>query len=518
MKRVPFVLLCVLEGACMRDATPAKFADRPIVWASDDRRPIVEPTEKAFYPRFYLADAMVFTPVIETFDRPARGPAGDVNALDEVPDSTWFTNRIGIRDLTPEEAAQGPDPVGPPQLPLQVVKAKAGGANPGFVALDARGTRYLVKFDTKANPEQQTATDAIVGKILWDIGYHTPAETVVYFRRDQLSLAPALRAKGTVRDADIDIMLLAATRRGDSFRASASAFLAGAPKGGWPARGLRADDPNDRVPHEQRRVLRGFQVIAAWLNHTDMKEDNSIDMYVGDPGKQYLMHYLVDFGEALGGHQSEKDLPQIGYEYGWDYKNQGKALLAFGLWHRPWENQVRSPWPSVGYFGLAAFDPREWHERYPYSPFHVADRTDLYWGAKLVMRFTRAQLEAIVATGQLTDPAAATYLVDTLLARRDVIGRAYLDTVTPLENIVLAPNRLCAVDLARKTRIAGDGDLVVAGQRHAIAADGTVCIPLATAPGYHVVEAQIARRTHTTPALEIHYIGGATPHVVGLVR
>jgi hypothetical protein len=512
------IMVCALQAACVRGATPARFADRPIVWASDDRRPIAEPAEHVFYPRFYLADVMVFDPVVRFFDRPKRVPAGDVNALDEVPDSTWFANRIGKRELTPEQAAQGPEPAGAPQLPLQIVKAKAGGANPGFIAVDARGTKYLVKFDTTANPEQQTATDSIVGKILWAIGYHTPAESVLYFRRDQVTLAPSLRAKGAIRDADIDVMLRAATRRGDSFRASASAFLAGDAKGGWPARGVREDDPNDRVPHERRRVLRGLRVIAAWLNHTDMKEDNSLDMYVGEPGNQYLMHYLVDFGEAFGGHQSEKDQPQIGYEYGWDYENQGKALFAFGLWHRPWEHQVRTPWPAIGYFGPAPFDPSKWRERYPYAPFQAAERADLYWGAKLVMRFTRAQLAAIVATGQLTEPAAAAYLVDTLLARRDIIGRAYLDTVTPLEDIVVSPDRLCGVDLARKTQIASDGDLLIGGQRHPIAADGTICVPLATTPGYHVSKVQIARRAHTTPALEIHYVGGPTPHLVGLVR
>src|SRR5262245_47852313 len=35
--------------------------------------------------------------------------AVNVNTLDEVPDSSWFTNRIGIRDLSIAEISRGPN-------------------------------------------------------------------------------------------------------------------------------------------------------------------------------------------------------------------------------------------------------------------------------------------------------------------------------------------------------------------------------------------------------------------------
>src|SRR5215217_915149 len=39
---------------------------------------------------------------------PTRGRAQDVNTIDEVPDSSWFTNRIGSRPLTAADVVRGP--------------------------------------------------------------------------------------------------------------------------------------------------------------------------------------------------------------------------------------------------------------------------------------------------------------------------------------------------------------------------------------------------------------------------
>ncbi|MBA3459965.1 MAG: hypothetical protein H0T46_08385 [Deltaproteobacteria bacterium] len=486
---------------------------------SDDARPIPEPGARPYWSKKYLANVLVLRPMWEFFDRRTRRAAGDINAIEEVPDSTWFTNRIGVRNVSPEEAVKGPDVTGPPVLPFTITQAKRRGANPGFIAADARGVAYLVKFDTKSNPGQQTATDAIVGRILWTAGYNTPSGFVVYFRRDQLEIEPKLRAEGTITDATIDAILKVAAHRNDgAIRASASQILDGVPKNGWAHAGRRSDDPNDRVRHEHRRSLRGLRVLSAWLNHTDVKEDNTLDMYVGKPGEGHLKHYLVDFGEAFGGHQDENQQRQIGFEYAWDFENQLKAMFAFGLWYRPWEAQRPSRWKQVGMFNAINFDPHQWRERYPYTPFRMAEPADLYWGAKLVMRFDRPLLEAIVKTGELGDGDAERYVVDTLLARREAIGKAFLDGVTPLDEITLTNNQLCGVDLARRYGIARDGELRVDGATQPIGADGGVCIAVSVAPGYHLVRARIRRHDHTTPALEIHYVGGSKPHVVGLVR
>ena len=79
--------------------------------------------------------------------------------------------------------------------------------------------------------------------------------------------------------------------------ASRASGQAGRPRA---LRRTRPDDPNDLVPHEDRRELRAYGVFAAWLNHVDAKAINSLDMLVTENGRSFVRHYLVDFGSALG--------------------------------------------------------------------------------------------------------------------------------------------------------------------------------------------------------------------------
>lgn len=501
-------------------ARSGQFRDQPIVWRVDDTRSIAEPAVLPSDTLRYFVDGYVFDAAGDAVD-PPRGRARNTNALDEVPDSTWFENRIGLHELGPDAIARGAGLHGAPQLPLTIVHAKTEGGDPGFFAEDATGVRYLVKFDTLQNPEQQTAGDVVVNRIFWAIGYHVPSDHVFYFRRSDLKIGP--KVAGKITERGVDRLMAQATRRGDEIRALASAFLPGAPKGGFRSHGVRARDLNDTVPHQHRRELRGMRVFAAWLGHTDMKPDNTLDMYVEEYGRKFLRHYLVDFGDALGGHQSQHLYKEIGFEHGWDWPAQSLGLITFGLWVRRWERQELTPYPAIGYFGAAQFDPDGWRERYPYEPFRYTDATDAYWAAKIVMRFDRAQLAAAVAESKLSDPKAAAYLVETLLARRVKIGAAYLDRVTPFDRLAIDGARLCGTDLARAYGVAATGSLVVrdgssAAATYAPDAAHRACIPLASDGGYHILRVQIRRAGSTTPAMEIHYRASPAPRILGVVR
>jgi hypothetical protein len=518
---------CVLGLVAACGGAP-RFKDQPVVWTVDDRRDIAMPREVPFRPKRYFADVLALRQLTRLLQLKVRQPAKNTNALDELPDSTWFTNRIGRRPLSPEEAADGPGG-GPPQPPYQVTRGKSEGGNPGFFMTDATGRRFLVKFDPRHYPEMQTSASVIVGRCLWALGYNVPRDHVFVFRREELTIAPdakisdALKRKRPLRDADLDAVLATSPRTaGGAYRASSSELLEGTPAGGLRPEGTRPDDPNDRVAHEHRRELRALRVFAAWLGHTDVKEDNFLDMYVTEDGRRFLRHYLVDFGEALGGHQAEKGLLEDGWEYVVDWEMNVKSLLALGLWRRPWEGQALTPWPSVGYFAATHFDPRGWREAYPFWPFDEMDAADAYWGAKLVMRFDRPLLEAIVSRAQLSDPAPAAYIVDTLLARRDAIGRAYLDDVTAVDELELAGGRLCGVDLVARHALGRPGVLELLDgsggvKARAIAAvDGRVCVPVATSPGYHVARLRLRRAGREKPVMQVHHRDGQ--RILGVIR
>ena len=507
-----------------------RFKDQPVVWAVDDTRDIPQPEEQRWRPKRYFVDVLAFRKLTRILQIKVKQPAKNTNALDEVPDSSWWNNRIGVRPMTPAEAAQGPGG-GPPVRPFVISSGKSEGGNPGFFVKDAEGKVFLVKFDPVANPEMQTSASVIVGRFMWALGYNVPRDHIFIFKREELTIAPdarmtdAMKRKRPLTVTDVEKVLATSPRTSDgSYRATSSEFLAGVPRGGLRPEGVRPDDPNDRVAHQHRRELRGLRVFAAWLGHTDVKEDNFLDMYVTDGGRKYLRHYLVDFGEALGGHQAEKSLLEDGWEYVVDWEMSSKALLALGLWKRPWEGQKSTPWKSVGYFGNSHFDPREWREAYPFWPFYEVTAADAYWGAKLVMKFDRPMIEAIVAQGQLSDPAAAAYVVDTLIARRDKIGRAYLDDVTPVDELHLAGGVLCGVDLIARHGLGrpgvleslDDDDRVVA--RETVAPDGKVCIAVPPTAEYHVTRLRLRRAGDEKPVMQVHHKGGPDARILGIIR
>jgi hypothetical protein len=527
MKTLRAPLLLAALTCC---ASGPRFRDAPPVWRVDDDRDISEPSEREYDAKEYFANVFVIERLDRTLQLKDREPAHDVNALEEVPDSTWFHNRIGVRNISPEEAARGPGQGGPPRPPLRVVGGKQGGGNPGFLIEDSSGRRFLVKFDTLQNPELQTSAGVIVSRIFWAAGYNVPSDHVFVLRKESLQIAPDATYTDTqlrklpLDRGKVDAVLQTAPQQEDGgYRALASQLLEGKPKGGFSPDGQRDDDPNDRVRHEHRRALRGLRVIAAWVNHSDVKEDNTLDMYVQKGGRRYLEHYFLDFGEALDGHGAEKGRPEDGWENFIDWEMQAKATLAFGLWKRPWEDSTVTRWPSIGAFSARPFEPLKWREAYPFWPFVEADEADTYWGAKLVMRFDRAMLEAIVAEGKLSDPEAARYLVDALLERRDAIGRAYFEQVSPLDELTLTSRTFCMTDLSVRYGFARGGIVewlkgsTVTASR-AVDARGRLCVRAPQSDAYTVFRMRVRRGDDVRPPLEVHFKAGARPRILGLVR
>ncbi len=528
MKRAALSLIVL--SAC---ATTPRFADRPVVTRVDDTRDIPKPTPNTFYAYRYMADSFAFRSLTRAMELRTSQPAWSTNALDEVPDSTWFTNRVTARDVSPEEAAVGPGASGPPELPFVIVSGKSGGGNPGFVVKDATGRRFLVKFDPRDNPKMQTATDAIVSRLFWLMGWNVPADHVIVFAREELSIANGAKAKDALgrkeplTEAVLDATLATSPRRADGrYRALASEFVPGEVLGGIVPEGVREDDANDTIPHEHRRELRGLLAPAAWLNHTDMKEDNLLDTWVEQDGRHFVRHYLVDFGEALGAHAAEKGRREDGYEYFVDWTALLGGTFSFGLWIREWESLESSPWLSIGAFATEPFDPYTWHEAYPFWPFDEADAADRYWGAKQVLAVRRDQLEAIVATGALSKEASE-YLVETLLDRQRQVGAAFLEAVSPLDHLRVEGGAWCGVDLGVAYDLADHGvvevlhpeDRTIEEPRSEVTVhdDGAFCVPL-TGRGYTVYRVRTRRGGALHPVMQVHVIEDDAPRIVGVVR
>jgi hypothetical protein len=523
--------LAALAAGC---AAEPRFVDRPIVWRVDDDADIREPDEIEYNRWLHYGDVFFMDPLTRAFTLPRAHEARDLNAMDEVPDSTWFENRIGRYALTPDDVATASGG-SPPALPLTITHGKEAGANAGVFVEDAEGRRFLVKFDTPDAPGMQSANAAIVSRLLWAAGYHVPHEFVFEFRRGDLAIGKGatykteLHGSFPVTPAFVDGVLANAPPPSNGvYRALASELLPGKPKGGWPAAGVRSDDPNDVIAHEDRRSLRGLRVFAAWLDHTDMNPDNTLDVFVDEEGRHFLRHYLVDFGEALGAHAMTH--PWVSYAYLIDPGIMTQSLFAFGMWKRPWEDLPPRPFPTVGLY-FADFDPKGWREAKPYAPFAEMTAADAFWAAKIVMQFTRADLEAAVRMGKVGDPRAARYLVDTLWARRRAIGVAYMVDATALDRFEVAGDSLCMVDLSVAGGLVADdfaevldGSRVV--ERRAVADDGRVCVRGPGGDGYRVYRLRTTHRPPRSgdgdedrhPPIEVHVRGGDDPRVVGVIR
>ncbi|WP_321476765.1 hypothetical protein [uncultured Paludibaculum sp.] len=387
------------------------------------------------------------------------GPSRAVNTLGEVPDSDWFTNRHSIdHRLSREELKRGPGDSHAPQAPFLVVGAKTNGITPGFRMTDANGRLYFVKPDPRTNPEMATAADVLGAHFFHALGYNAPENYILNLKDEELSISPSAKTTGVdgkprhMIQRDLDRIKFKMARRADgSFRVIASLATPGKPVGPFSYEGTRADDPNDLVPHETRRDLRGLAVFCAWLNHTDAKGRNSLDVLAGPADAKRIVHYLIDFGSILGSDSDMRKDARYGHAYiiptG---RNALKKMGELGLAPEPWETADYPKQPAIGRLESKVFEPEKWLPNYPNPAFLQMQAGDAYWAAKKVMAFTDDDIRAIVETGQYSDASVVDYLARTLAERRDKIGRAYFSKGLALEHFTVDGGTLKFDDLAVK--------------------------------------------------------------------
>jgi hypothetical protein len=458
-------LLAVAGCAASPAVDRHRFKNQPAVTAVNDRADVPHKPKKREVPQLlYNWNAMVHDRIVRATELPARRRALGVNALDEVPDSTWFTDRLD--GLTAEAIRAGPNNGAGPMArkPWTIVSSKAIGVAPGFVVEDSAGDRYILKFEELGFPEYETATHVVVHRLLWALGYNVPEDFIVSVNDDELKVGDGAVVKdlfGNERPMtrrDVIRILTRAHREGGAMRGLASKFVPGVPIGGTATTGTRSDDPNDRIPHQHRRDQRGLYPIFAWLKHTDVKPNNALDAWIEDvdrPGTHYVRHYLIDFGKAMGVLGWVSRTRTDGHARWLDFGEIAKAAISFGLQPRPWDQVDKAPYRGVGIFGVEGYDPGAFEVRIPYAPFIEGDRFDNFWGAKRLMRLTPEHIRAAVAEASYSDPRAARYVADTLIARQRITARYHFRRVNPLDGFELVDGRdgrvaLCFDDLVRR--------------------------------------------------------------------
>ncbi len=440
-------VLVVLAAAA--PCTAQVFLPDDPIWEDPDQlnMPAPEPWSVNDYYDFW----------INTFGSPGEynGPALNVNTLGEVPNSSWYTNRHYRRQLTPAELRSGANSAAGPdaEAPWHVVSAKTEGKTTGLEIEDARGDRYLLKFDPPGRIELTSGAEVIATKLLYALGYHVPENYLVRFSRSKLVPRDdaAVDVNGEnlpVSDAIIEEILAQAAQYEDGeYRALASKILQGKPLGPFFYYGTRPDDANDVFPHEARRELRGLRLIAAWINHTDARGINSFDVLVEEAGRQFVRHHLIDFGSTFGASPLGRKPRWDGYEYVID----GTAILArtfsLGIAGLHWAAIEYPDLDAVGRIDVEHFDPEAWRPQYPNAAFLRMDAADGFWAAKQIMHFSDAEIRAIVEQARYTDPAATERMTTVLSGRRDKIGQRYLDFAGGLDRFEVAGDTLTFVDL-----------------------------------------------------------------------
>ena len=548
-------LLAVFFVSGVGAAVP--LVDQPIQWYEDDQRHIPMPAERDPNLMWDMFNDSVVLPLERTL-RPGRivrrigtlfggdhvPAAANINALDEVPNSSWFTNRIGFYPLTPEEVATGPCQAGGPDqgAPWTIVNAKTQGVTPGFVIRDSQGDLWLIKFDPPGCLGVTTGAGVISNRILHAAGYNVPADIIVNFRRDDLVLGENVKLKlpdGRKRrmtSADLAEILDQVARLPDgSYHAIASRYVAGRPLGPFDYYGRRKDDPNDRIDHQKRRELRGLRLFAAWINHFDTKQHNSLDAYVTEGKRSFVRHYLIDFASTLGAG-ANGPAQRYGYEHTLDIIPILGRAMALGLHDDPWRQLTRDHGlTEVCFFESEVFEPLKFKPLQPNSAFADMTPRDGYWAAKIISAFTDEQLMAIAAQAQYRNPEATRYTARVLAERRDKLTRRLFDLVPPLDFFRIANSKIDYRDLGIERRIYADAETRYRTRFAATTAEGLVAtysawcvtdetsVPLplgvvaTAADPFLTVEFQVDRGAGWSSTTRLH-IARASARIVALER
>jgi hypothetical protein len=391
--------------------------------------------------------------------------------VDEVPDGPYFVNRAGRMTLTPAIVARASNTSdGPAPGKWTVVSAKSDGVTPGFTIRDSANQLWFIKFDPPGWRGMATGSEIVAAKLFWAVGYHTAEYHIAQLVPSNLvigkdtRITPPGEMPRPMNQGDIAWLLSRADQDPDgSYRVILSKAAPGRPVGRIKFYGTRADDPNDVVPHEHRRELRGYFVFAAWLNHVDAKGINSLSSLVTENGRTFIRHYLLDFGSALGSAAVGPREGWEGYEALVEEPGEiGKRVLSLGFDIPVWRTQEYFESRSIGRLPRdhSKWNPEQWWPHITNAAFRHKRRDDEFWAASKLAAITDDMIKAAVAEAKFGDPASEQFLAKAISDRRLRILQTFLPKVNPIVDAELDRNgrlsfRNFAADMAVADRAPG---------------------------------------------------------------
>jgi hypothetical protein len=422
-RRTLSLLSCLaLSGCAYRTA---RFLDAPPVEQVADRAPIPIPARRRLLRPLLDANTYVRRELVRALDPRSASVAGDVNSLDEVPESAFFRRIPNF-----ERPLVGFRRDGAPLPPFHDRGEKVASETPGARAIvDARGLAYELVRDEPAHRGRASGAAAATSRLLFAMGYRV-AETHVVEHEGE--------------------------------RYAATRWPVGVDLGPTRAEGMRDDDPNDRLDHRDRRTLRALRVAAAWLDIVELEPRMLRDHYLGEPGAGHVEHALVGIDGGLG-------VARLRAAEAWARdpdradENFFFRLFTMGLSPIPTAKPPTAPFPSVGlleeFVRPGAFAPIP-----PFEPIDRMTPADAFWLAKRIATIPSPVVGRAVLSTKLP-PLEQDWLLQMLQLRRaEVVAWAY-DQVTPLDPGLLSPAdpargldaRLLLADRAVLSRMAPAG-------------------------------------------------------------
>ena len=174
-----------------------------------------------------------------------------------------------------------------------------------------------------------------------------------------------------------------------------------------------------------------MRAIASWINNWDLKEAQSLDVYVEENGRKFLRHYLLDFGATLGAAVNPTEYYH-GHEYAFDLRSITKEIFSLGIHKSANEKRALILSPEIGSFTGAEFHPGKWKPTFASVMFSNMTDLDAFWATRVMLSFTREDLASIIETAEYTAPTTNNYMVETLLDRRRMVAAYWLGKVDAL--------------------------------------------------------------------------------------